>query len=233
MKRFALLFGAALAALSFSGLAQQPPVDANRLADAVTAKAGAEKYVAVSSCMRDGKDATAQVACVLGIALIEVRGQAVAAGPVPAVQVIQAEPRCTGFAQCGFWAVGDALKAAFGFLDRNAAPIASGYFQNRSNQRQAASNEVIAGFQRDQYVATMGAFQSTAQAGFVSNAQIAGLIQAPQPNVTLSGQGVIGNGTYNAPITATRNCNGGTSTTSSGTTASPGGAGGTAQGGNC
>lgn len=37
---------------------------------------------------------------------------------------------------------------------------------------------------------------SIATAGFASNTAIAGKIQAPQPNITLSGTGVIGNGTY-------------------------------------
>ena len=37
---------------------------------------------------------------------------------------------------------------------------------------------------------------ATATAGFASNTAIAGKIQAPQPNITLSGTGVIGSGTY-------------------------------------
>lgn len=43
---------------------------------------------------------------------------------------------------------------------------------------------------------TANAFVATATAGFTSNTAIAGKIQAPQPNITLSGTGVIGNGTY-------------------------------------
>ena len=43
---------------------------------------------------------------------------------------------------------------------------------------------------------TANAFVATATAGFTSNSAIAGKIQAPQPNITLSGTGVIGNGTY-------------------------------------
>jgi hypothetical protein len=43
---------------------------------------------------------------------------------------------------------------------------------------------------------TANAFVATATAGFNANTAIAGKIQAPQPNITLSGTGVIGNGTY-------------------------------------
>ena len=43
---------------------------------------------------------------------------------------------------------------------------------------------------------TANAFVATATAGFASNTAIAGKIQAPQPNITLSGTGVIGSGTY-------------------------------------
>lgn len=54
-------------------------------------------------------------------------------------------------------------------------------------------------------IASYGAFQGMATAGFSSNAQIAGFIQAPAANVTttLSGSGVIGSGTYTGPVTTT------------------------------
>jgi hypothetical protein len=63
-------------------------------------------------------------------------------------------------------------------------------------------------------IAGYNTFGQIATSGFNSNAAIAGQIQAPQPNITLSGTGVIGAGAYtHTPTTNTnsfnRNCNGG------------------------
>jgi len=58
-------------------------------------------------------------------------------------------------------------------------------------------------------IASYGAFQNIASSGFASNAAIASNIQAPAPNITLSGTGVIGSGQYNftAPVTTTTTTN--------------------------
>lgn len=103
--------------------------------------------------------------------------------------------------------------------------IATGYFGYRLGVTQS-DNAAAAS------IANTNAFASTATAGFGSNAtiagagfgaaaagltaatNIAGLIQAPAPNVTLSGAGVIGSGSY----VNTRTCTGGAG--------APGGAGG-------
>jgi len=52
-------------------------------------------------------------------------------------------------------------------------------------------------------IASYSAFQGIASSGFASNAAIAGNIQAPAPNITLSGAGVIGSGSYSVPTTTT------------------------------
>lgn len=58
-------------------------------------------------------------------------------------------------------------------------------------------------------IASYSAFSNIASSGFASNASIASNIQTAAPNVTntytLSGTGVLGNGTYTAPITTTTN----------------------------
>lgn len=91
---------------------------------------------------------------------------------------------------------------------------------------------------RETSVASYGAFTSMGQS--IAQAGTAGYpyVQAPQANVTttLSGTGVIGSGSFSAPITTTtnRNCSGGTGASGgAGAGAVPGGAGGTANGGNC
>jgi hypothetical protein len=88
-------------------------------------------------------------------------------------------------------------------------------------------------------IAGYNTFGQIANAGFTSNSVIAGQIQAPQPNITLSGTGVIGAGTMTSTTNTNsfnRNCtggngalggNGGTGTTTGGAGA-PGGLGGAA-----
>lgn len=50
-------------------------------------------------------------------------------------------------------------------------------------------------------IASYNSFSNIAASGFASNAAIAGNIQAPAANITLSGTGVIGNGSYTVPTT--------------------------------
>lgn len=91
------------------------------------------------------------------------------------------------------------------------AVLGSGYFGYKlgvaQSNNQAATT--IAGY---------NTFGTIANAGFTSNNTIAGHIQAPQPNITLSGTGVIGSGSFTPTTTTTtttntnsfnRNCTGG------------------------
>ena len=64
-------------------------------------------------------------------------------------------------------------------------------------------------------IASYGAFQGIASSGFSANTAIASRIQAPAPNINLSGTGVIGSGSYIGP----RNCVGGAGQAGSGTPA--------------
>lgn len=84
----------------------------------------------------------------------------------------------------------------------------------------------------NQAIASYNAFTQTATAGFNSNAAIAGFIQAPQPNITLSGTGALATGggaaTYNWTGPVTRTCTGGAGAPggdAGGTTGGPGGSG--------
>jgi len=52
-------------------------------------------------------------------------------------------------------------------------------------------------------IASYSAFQGMAQSQATSNSTIASFIQAPAPNITLSGAGVIGSGSYSVPTTTT------------------------------
>lgn len=97
-----------------------------------------------------------------------------------------------------------------------------------------------AGFDRD--VRVEEARQGGETSRITSVAQIARDVAANQPtpsitNYTLSGNGVIGNGTYTVTTNTTttnRNCQGGTGAAGGGTdTAGPGGTGGSGQGGTC
>lgn len=67
-----------------------------------------------------------------------------------------------------------------------------------------------------------GTNEAIAGAGFATAGTIAGYIQAPAANLTLSGTGVLGSGTYTGPVTTTttRTC---TSGTVNGTTAATSG----------
>lgn len=98
--------------------------------------------------------------------------------------------------------------------------LGTGYFGYRlgTTQSDNAAATTIAGYNTFGQMATAGyaSLGSTASAGFTANSNIAGLIQAPQPNITLSGQGVIGSGSYaySAPVTTTTTTTTNTTTTS-------------------
>lgn len=141
--------------------------------------------------------------------------------------------------------------------------LGSGYFGYRLGVTQSnnAASTTIAGYNTFGTMATAGyaaladtssagfaANNGIATAGFGSNATLGSFIQAPQPNVTLSGTGVIGSGTYSAPVTTTttttsnsnntsRNCQGGGGAGGggggSGDVAGAGAAGGSGGSANC
>lgn len=223
MKAFALLFLLALPAFA------NPIAEANAAWDKAAATA---KWGAIASC-GTAKDAEAQRACYGAIERMA-QGEVIAnlrPAPQAPQQVVSTTPTTPG----GWIAhgAGQLLGGLWDFGKAAALNLGPAYLNARVGMRQAQANEVIAGFARDQHVATMGAFTSTVNSGYAANVAIAGQIQAPAPNIILSGQGVIGNGTYNGP----RNCNGGTAaaggsaTGTTGTTS--GGAGAPANGGNC
>lgn len=87
------------------------------------------------------------------------------------------------------------------------APFAlQGYIANVNSDTQIA----ISGDNSRVLSTAFGTTGAIATAGFQTASSIAGLIQAPAPNVTLSGTGVIGAGSYTAPVTTTtRNCTSG------------------------
>lgn len=103
--------------------------------------------------------------------------------------------------------------------------IASGYYGYRLGVAQSDNNAAttIAGYNSFSNIATSGfnATTGVATAGFNATSQLGSFIQAPQPNITLSGTGVVGSGsmttlsgtgvlgsgTYTGPVT--RTCAGG------------------------
>jgi uncharacterized membrane protein YgcG len=128
--------------------------------------------------------------------------------------------------------------------------LGTGFFGYRLGVAQSNNNRdiTVAGYNTFGTMATSGfaAVQNTATAGFNSNAQLGSFIQAPQPNITLSGTGVIGSGSFSAPVTTTttttsnsnnRNCTGGSGSGGgfggNGTTAGAGAPGGSGGGANC
>lgn len=216
------------------------PALANPIAEANAAwekAAQASKWSAINSCAA-AKDGEAQRACYGAIERMA-QGETIARlQPAPAPiqqQVVSTLPTTPG----GWlaWGVAQIGEGIGGLIKRPDVLVqAYGFAENgKSNRRASQAQEVIASYARDQHGATMSAFQNTAIAGFNSNVQIAGQIQAPAPNITLSGTGVIGSGTYTGPVT--RTCNGGTAAAggnATGTTGTPtGGAGAPANGGNC
>jgi hypothetical protein len=92
------------------------------------------------------------------------------------------------------------------------APFAlQGYIANVNSDTQIA----ISKDNSSVLTTAFGTTGAVATAGFQTASNIAGLIQAPAPNVTttLSGTGVIGSGSYTAPVTTVnRNCTSGSAT---------------------
>lgn len=165
---------------------------------AVAAEPQMNKWEAFATALTAAKDSTAQVA--IAVAFAADGGHA----PQP---IVQAAPQSLGAVvwQAALQA-GDLFIRGYGIKTQRDVSIA---------QTMAQAQTTIAGYQ---------AFTGIANAGFGSNATIAGLIQAPAPNITntLSGTGVLGSGTYTGPVT--RTCTSGQAGNGAGTTT--GGAGG-------
>lgn len=191
-----------------SAAAESAPITAHEAAASmIQSCTGAIQAIAVAS----GGDAASKVAAVGAIERVcGQNGAGIAFARAPA-----AEPPSLGATlwQAGLQ-VADILLRGYGIKSARDVAI------NNSNNNATTQ------------IATVNAFQGTAAAGFGSNATIAGLIQAPAPNVTLSGTGVIGSGSYVGPVT--RNCVGGSGaagTGVAGTGTTPGTPGGPGNGG--
>lgn len=208
---------------------------------AQVANAQPSAHLEYSQSISDGE--TTRLAMVLGALdkqnqLLKIALEKIGAGgyaqPAPVVQV--AAPR-TGW---------DVASNLFDRLLGATAVIAPVYAQYRTGQAQAAASIKLGEYSRDTSVATFGAFERTAGAGFAANANIAssGFTAATAASANLGGAVApliapliatlgtiasrpstsitVGDGTTNIAggnIATTRNCNGGTS--------GNGGAGGT------
>lgn len=181
------------------------------------AEAAKARYQAMAQIAQTG-DASSRTAAVMAMAMVQ----------IPHVQ-LPAPPENEAFK----WA---------SILLPAVSNLGTGYFGYRLGITQSnnAAATTIAGYNTFGSMATAGyaALGSTASAGFAANtgvatagfnsaSTIAGFIQAPQPNITLSGTGVIGSGSYNAPVTTTTTTNTTTTSNSNNTTrACNGGSGG-------
>lgn len=126
----------------------------------------------------------------------------------------------------GYNTFGTMATAGYGAL-RDTANAGLGAVRDTANSGFAANTSIAtAGFNSNSAIAESGfrtataGFNSMSQlgaSGFNAATTIASFIQAPQPNITLSGTGVIGSGSYVGPVTTTttnshnvsRNCAGG------------------------
>lgn len=176
------------------------------------AEAAKARYAAMAEIARSG-DAASRTAAVMAMAMVQ----------TPHVQ-LPAPPESEAFK----WA---------SIILPALTNVATGYYGYQLGVAQSNNNRdiTVAGYQTFGSMATAGyaALGSAASAGFAANSSIAGFIQAPQPNITLSGQGVIGAGSYSysAPVTTNTTTTTTTTTNSNNTTRTCSGAGGGAGGG--
>ena len=194
MKRIAAI----LIALALTGCAHEYTAYAE--AQKAQAQAQAAKYAALAEIAKMG-DTTAKVAAVMSIngfgsqpqqqinaprhwadyalsftgALLPVVGQVYAVNKQSAVAIAQSNNA-----------------TAMGIAQSNNATLTA---TNTANAFATIANTNATGMSS---IANSGftAVSNTATAGLTAATTIAGKIQAPQPNITLSGTGVIGNGTY-------------------------------------
>jgi hypothetical protein len=223
MKRVMIL-GAALAALALSSCANDAYLKAQ--ADAAVADGNAR----VAEAQARAEEARAVIALSAkvdagGAAAYLVTGKLATAlgsgGGTTRVAAVQRPRDWLDYFQ--------AFTSAVGTIGNIAVPIITVRESGKTSR---------AGFDRDVRVEEA---RQTGETGRIQSvAQIARDVVTNRPdpsvtnNYTLSGNGVIGNGTYNAPTTTTRNCPGG-SGAAGGTTdaAGQGGTGGSGQGGTC
>jgi hypothetical protein len=194
-------------------------------ADVAKAKADAERarYDAIAQIGQSG-DAAAKIASVLALALGNGSNSLTSAPPTS--QPLPAPPE-SGADKAFKWAAliaGPVTNVASGYFgyklgvtqsnNATAQAIAStnAFAATATAGLSATTNVASSGFNAATGIATAGF--NTATQGYGAATQIAALIQAPAANVTLSGQGVIGNGTYTGPVT--RTCTGGSGASGSG-----------------
>jgi hypothetical protein len=141
-------------------------------------QAQAAKYAALAEIAKMG-DTTAKVAAVMSINGFGGQQQ----------QQINAPRHWADYALSFTGALLPVVGQVYAVNKQSAVAIAQSNNATTLGIAQANSN-------RDVQTATSAAFVSVAGTGFKAATDIAGKIQAPQPNITLSGTGVIGNGTY-------------------------------------
>jgi hypothetical protein len=166
----------ALLALSLTGCAHEYAAYAD--AQKAQAQAQAAKYVALAEIAKMG-DTTAKVAAVMSINGFGGQPQ----------QQINPPRHWADYALSFTGALLPVVGQVYAVNKQSAVAIAQSANATTLGIAQANSN-------RDVQMATSTAFVTMAGTGFKATADIAGKIQAPQPNITLSGTGVIGNGTY-------------------------------------
>ena len=175
------------------------------------AKASAEKarLSAIAEIAKNSNDPSARTAAVMALAMGKGDSQVVPPAP-PQDKVLQwasiLMPTLTNIATAGF-----SYRAGVVASNNSRDVTVAGY----NTFGTMASN----GFAAVQQTANSGfaANSSIATSGFNAASTIASHIQAPQPNITLSGNGVIGSGSYVGPVTTTttnsnnttRTCTGG------------------------
>jgi hypothetical protein len=167
---------AAILALSLTGCAHEYAAYAE--AQKAQSQAQAAKYAALAEIAKMG-DTTAKVAAVMSINGFGGQQQ----------QQINAPRHWADYALSFTGALLPVVGQVYAVNKQSAVAIAQSANATTLGIAQANSN-------RDVQTATSAAFVTMAGTGFKATTDIAGKIQAPQPNITLSGTGVIGNGTY-------------------------------------
>jgi len=162
-----------------AGCATSAPVQAPLTAE----EARASETRDFSAAMAAAKDGNVQNMLILAWAL---------RGKTEAPQQVQQAPTVAGI--------------VLGVVDRLIG-VTPAWFAYKSSIRNSQTTETVAAINRDVSIAQSNNFTNLGIAGFNSNAAIAGFIQSPAPNITLSGTGVIGSGSYNGPITTTTTTN--------------------------
>lgn len=173
MKRTALI---AVLALALTGCAHEYAAYAE--AQKAQSQAQAAKYAALAEIAKMG-DTTAKVAAVMSINGFGSQPQ----------QQINAPRHWADYALSFTGAILPVAGQIYAVRSQTSVALAQSANATTLGIAQANSN-------RDIQTATSAAFVSVAGTGFKAATDIAGKIQAPQPNITLSGTGVIGSGTY-------------------------------------